>query len=113
MRTASTLLALATLLPGYLLANPSPPIRRLMHEPVSMLDWGLYQLAQDLNEGMKVRMEKLQILGDTSAALLSVRYNFERDLIEVWMMVPPDLAFKQEPKELCRQAVSGLRTDLG
>lgn len=84
-----------------------------MREPMTMLDWGMYQMSEDLREGMKDRLDRLGVTAPPNTISSSVRYDFARDLIEVWMLLLPTATFRQAPKELCRQTVNFLGTDLG
>lgn len=77
-------------------AEPSPTVRYLMNEPVSRLDWGIYQLQKEL--------EELNV---------SVRYNWDENRIEISKSsseTPKDL---NQAKILCKEEVSNLKIILG
>jgi hypothetical protein len=115
VKKVAALLILTSALTSSALADPSPQIRRLMNEPVSMLDWGLDRMGQDLNQGMKDRLEHLGVTAasDDLPPMITVSYNYSRNLIEVELDIPFSATFKSTAKEMCHRVVNKLRDDLG
>jgi hypothetical protein len=115
MKRTIALLAIIAVFPTYLVADPSPPIRRLMSEPVSMLDWGMELMNRDLNEGTRYRLERLGVVsqGDFDKSAVNVTYDYGRDTIQVFMLMPFSATFKPPAKEMCRMMIDAIRADLG
>jgi hypothetical protein len=96
-------------------ADPSPPIRHLMGEPVSMLDWGLDHLRTDLNEGTRKRLANLGVTlpSDSGRDAVTVTYDYARDVILIWMFMPIEATFPEPANEMCHKVIDALRHDLG
>ena len=89
------------------LAEPTPTIKYLMNETVTMLDWGLYKLNKDMSkepllEGMKPQSH------------ISVNYNWEHDKIRI-VGTPPFHRFQSEKaaQDWCKEFVNNIRTFFG
>ena len=86
------------------LADPSPEVRRLMNEPVSMLDWGLDRLAQQASRQVG---EKLRNGGEVPD--IDAGYDWKLNQLELYVnYYEPQKA----PKALCRTTINLIRRTL-
>lgn len=94
-------------------SEPTPTLQYLINEPVSMLDWGLFQLNNKLNEisvgyddGKKFKTITLNTI---------VLYNFEKNTIII-NSHPKELYYvidgKKNAKQLCKDIATNIRATL-
>jgi hypothetical protein len=80
-------------------AEPSPVVEYLMREPVSMLDWGLTQIEEDLfrNRGVLTRNE-----GDLfePEPTIRVAYAWEENRIEIFLKLTMQANVKKSPQRM-------------
>ena len=87
-------------------AEPSASIRRLMNEPVSAFDWGLFRLRGDLQEDLK--FDALKELRPSKAY---VEYKSNTNRLVIGLFVYPKQNFLKDvpPKDLCKNVTSYVR----
>lgn len=80
-------------------AEPTPAVAYLMREPISMLDWGLAQIEEDLfrNRGVLSRNE-----GDLfePEPVIRVAYNWEENRIQVFLKLTMQADMKNSPERM-------------
>ncbi len=80
-------------------ADPSPAVQYLMREPVSMLDWGLAQIEEDLyrNRGVLTRND-----GDLfePEPVIRVDYAWEEDRIQIFLKLSMHANVKKTPQRM-------------
>ena len=84
-------------------AEPSPTVRYLMNEPVTMLEWGLYNLGKRV-QGFR-NFEGFDLF--TSSAM----YNWETNrIVLILSIIPRSASLKKIPAmEICKQATQDIR----
>jgi hypothetical protein len=90
---------------GTALADPSPEIQHLAHEPASMLDVGLIRLSDSLRTLLE---HNLHDLGLKEIPSVISTYDFERNQIAIFVTAAAPAW--PAPKETCRQIVKGVQT---
>jgi hypothetical protein len=86
-------------------ADPSPEVRALMNEPVSMFDWGLMELQRMTHDSVKSSASELGFLADQLS--VDVSYDFGRN--EILIGVYPDFVPRSQAKVDCRNLVNHVR----
>jgi len=93
------LVCMSLLLAASLGAEPSPVVEYLMREPVSMLDWGLTQIEEDLfrNRGVLTRNE-----GDLfePEPTIRVAYAWEENRIQIFLKLAMKPGVKKSPQRM-------------
>lgn len=91
---------------GLASAEPTPTVRYLMNEPVSLWDWGMRELGEYFNnltvEGVKIGVDSV--------------YHWQPNRIRIMARAgDPALTFKNaaEARTMCKKTLSGLRARLG
>jgi len=87
---------------GY--GEPSPAIKHLMNEPVTMLDWGMYRLSRYL-EGIEYTHMKVPSVGPM--------VEYDREQGRIWVTVAGFPNEDQRPRKACRETINQLRFQLG
>ena len=102
------LLTISMLLPDLVLADPSANVRYLMNEPITALDFGLYQMDKRLSDpahdfGLPAG------LGEITA---TARYDWEgnRILAQMAVILKKPTVSVLTAKKVCRQTVSFVRS---
>ena len=87
------------LMASQLWADPSPAVQYLMREPVSMLDWGLAQIEEDLyrNRGLLTRND-----GDLfePEPIIRVDYAWEENRIQIFLKLSMHANVKKTPQRM-------------
>lgn len=103
------LVALATLFHGWpAYADPSPEIRHLMDEPVSMLDWGIQSLRDWVESDVREKAPGLGLRGGD--LVVAGIYNWKSNQIEI--TVTALYGKHPSPKDSCRSIVAAVRKSL-
>ena len=89
-------------------ADPSPEVRRLMNDPVSMLDWGLAELGRTTQEALHSRIQELQF--PPGQLYVGAAYDWAKNEIQV--TVTSSLIRRPQPKQDCRHSVDWIRENL-
>ena len=87
-------------------AEPSPKVRYLMNESMSMWDWGFYRIREDLSD-LK--------LPNNKAMYTDVEYDWKSDRIKIFASAKNMLPAKDaaEAKEWCKHSIQVVRVSLG
>lgn len=90
-------------------AQPTPNIQYLMHESVSMFDWGIYRI----NEKLKNWEESKGLIGISSSIAVAPEafYDWSSNRIIIYVKVFP-VKSQEEAKELCRGIVRSIKSVL-
>jgi len=80
-------------------AEPSPAVEYLMREPVSMLDWGLSQIEQDLFRKREVLTGNKQNLFDPEPSI-RVDYAWEENRIQIFLKLTLQADVKKTPQRM-------------
>jgi hypothetical protein len=80
-------------------AEPSPAVEYLMREPVTMLDWGLAQIEQDLFRKRDVLTGNKQNLFDQDLSI-RVDYDWEENRIEIFLKMTLRADVKKTPQRM-------------
>ena len=87
--------------------EPAPTFKYLMHEPVTMLDWGMYKLALYLNQELRDRyLNKVSKF----APRITVHYNADSDKIQISAsMLYTKFHTKDEARTYCEGIIKYVR----
>jgi hypothetical protein len=89
--------------PALLAAEPTPKIKALMDEPVSLFDWGIFQIAQQLSN--------LKVAGEDVAT--SAAYDWSTNMIKVVFAGSNFKATgKEEAKNTCKEIIVEVKSHL-
>jgi hypothetical protein len=88
-------------------ADPNPTIRHLMDEPVSMLDWGMQRLQQQLEQDF-TPMTRIGVIDGGSPGFDAV-YDFDKNEIRVELAFGSDAIYTTSTVDACMQALTELR----
>ena len=80
-------------------AEPSPAVEYLMREPVSMLDWGLAQIEQDLFRKREILTGSKQNLFDPEPSI-HVNYTWEENRIQIFLKLTLRSDVKKTPQRM-------------
>ena len=100
------LTALLLLLPVIGFADPSPAIKYLMTDRLTMLEWGMFQMKMYLRDELILPLNyRNKDIGDSGAKItIHVNYDWEEDLITVNVLMGWG-AFAADIEERCKQAL--------
>lgn len=105
--TALLFLAFADICP----AEPTAPIKYLMNEPVSMLDWGIYRMGNALRTAGYLDFLEINAMRPN----IHARYepSFNSIVIEVTSPIIEDVESRKKAKEWCSSVIELSRVNLG
>ena len=106
------------LISGGLSAEPDSTMRRLMNEPMSMLDWGVYRMEQHLakhEEFMALRSTRVLPHKSGYSVTSHVEYDFSDNAINIKPMVHgiPDGTTEKQRKRICSEFIQRARGAFG
>jgi hypothetical protein len=88
-------------------AEPTPAIKYLMNEPVTMFDWGMYKLALYLNQDFRDRYQKKI---SSFAPRITVHYDANSNKIQISaVMLFKKFASEDEAKTYCTGVITYIR----
>jgi hypothetical protein len=93
-------------------ADPSPVIRQLMNEPVSMLDWGLLRLETYLQDYVRAARQIGPIAGSRPVALVQTSYDFDKNEIHIEFAFDSSDVYATSTQDACKQALTAIRHTL-
>ena len=82
MKRAILILAFLWLFPFYSWADPSPGIRWLQNEPVTLFDWGMRNMEESLKKASKVVQSTLE-----GTLMQATNYDFTKNSITLWIVI--------------------------
>src|SRR4030095_10718471 len=87
-------------------ADPSPTVRQLMKEPMSIFDWGLFRLQSDLQEDHELDQTK-----EFRPLKVYVGYTAKTNVIEIALFAYPKRNFVNEvpAKDICKNVTNYVR----
>ncbi|HHE74199.1 MAG TPA: hypothetical protein ENL37_03820 [Desulfobacteraceae bacterium] len=93
------LACMSLLLVASLAAEPSPAVEYLMREPVSMLDWGLAQIEEDLFRNRGVLTRHAEDLFEPEPSI-RVAYTWEENRIQIFLKLTMQAMVKKSPQRM-------------
>ena len=104
---------------GICLAEPSAPVRYLMDEPVSMLEWGMFRLSEALTNDKEPTYHCIkQILKEHHLCIVApyvrVLYNWDSNRLQIGISIEEELRHpkpnsKEVQKEVCKLIIKELK----
>ena len=107
---------------GICLAEPSAPVRYLMDEPVSMLEWGMFRLSEALTNDKEPTYHCIkQILKEHDLCIVApyvrVSYDWDSNRLRIKTLVfeksQPQEISKEKKKEICKLVIKEHKNYLG